>query len=1212
MNKKDFFISYNKANKDWAKWIGGTLEENGYTVYLQAWDIAPGDDFIARMNEFLQCSENYLAVFSSSFWESEYCRKEFQTAFNAYLKGNIKKFLPVRVEDFTPAPLYETTVYIDLFSTNEEKEAESALLNGVGSTSNPRKKEAFPNSMPIKGGQADRGEDFNRPSFPVTNGNLSADGNENVRNIILLETGKNRKGDLFNRLVSDVLHSLGFGDAYFNIPKPGREIDMVLRHRTENRYALVESKAHKEKVGGSYVNKFAGAFDVERGSYERQGSSVTGYFISCSGFTATAIEQEHERSQARKSRNEGSELILLGPTDIVRELIRGNMLCSLNKAVSSVILPEGESLFLCSSADLIACEYGWIWVLYYSSHPKQDATHFAFVHADGNELLGRITNILLVQAKMQDLSFSGLTYISTVSDVVLDKQTAKDAYFRYLENELGDIQFEGMPTDKEAGSVKVNLESIFVPLSFNYVISKQLKKTDRQLNENFENQSATIQDVLTQTLRAAILAKPGGGKSTLIRRIALAYAYPERRKKVDDKLPDCNWFPVYIRCRDLGDNATKSIFEIIGNIASRAEIAPHTAAFCSLIEDQLQDGCVLLLIDGLDEISMEKYRICFVNQLRTFVATYPTVHLVVTSRETGFRAVAGTLSSYCQQYSIDSLNEEQIRFLSLKWHQAILGELDQAKQDSDKVCDIIVNDPRIVALAENPLLLTTLLFVKRCVGYLPTKKCRLYEEMIKLLLVTWNAAAHDRLDLDETEPQLAFVAHYMTVQGQQKITRSQLERCIIQARRALPELLSYTKVSPSKFIDQVEERSSLLIQLGLEENDNGQLEPSYEFSHLSFQEYLTARAIVQSWVPDMESSTLLSSVEQHMSENHWVEVIPLAAVLSGRLAKPTIEYLIHACGDTVPPEADMFVEELEDIAALHLGNCVASEVPMSQELLENALTQIVRRNLRLRRLLSRGTGKSYSRERDFNIFNTILKSKYGTTYREYIQFNLFEALNPIYINQFSDAWLTICQENGYPGLSSIVALLKESNNRQDRITGALLMMHFAFRNRRSRSNPSLTRENEFALCDVFSSLLLLLRCDDVLSRFSAAWCIAWSGYGEANIIPASLVPDIVDILIELWVDKSPFFHLNRVVSWALRNICQPSLRIQEHTGMIEAIEKNLTDPKNKFDQYASIHLAVLTGHMTKEKFMHLIDKDMPDKHPPSWRRSRFLKAMGYC
>ncbi len=77
---------------------------------------------------------------------------------------------------------------------------------------------------------------------------------EHIREIILLETDKNKKGDLFNRLAFDVFHALGFGEPRFNIPKSGREIDLVLQHRTENRVALVECKAHSDKVGGADVS----------------------------------------------------------------------------------------------------------------------------------------------------------------------------------------------------------------------------------------------------------------------------------------------------------------------------------------------------------------------------------------------------------------------------------------------------------------------------------------------------------------------------------------------------------------------------------------------------------------------------------------------------------------------------------------------------------------------------------------------------------------------------------------------------------------------------------------------------------------------------------------------------------------------------------------------------------------------------------------------
>ena len=200
----------------------------------------------------------------------------------------------------------------------------------------------------------------------------------------MLESKTNQKGDLFNQLVFDVFHALGFHNPIFNTHKAGREIDIALTHRTENRVALVESKAQDEKISGSDINKFVGALGVERIRYEKEGARVVGYFVSMSGFKESALEQERERSEFCKSQGKSQEVILLGPAEISRELIHGNVLCSLEKAVCAIPIPQNQQLELCPHADLLACESGWVWVLYYSQFSRQPATHFAFVHADGN------------------------------------------------------------------------------------------------------------------------------------------------------------------------------------------------------------------------------------------------------------------------------------------------------------------------------------------------------------------------------------------------------------------------------------------------------------------------------------------------------------------------------------------------------------------------------------------------------------------------------------------------------------------------------------------------------------------------------------------------------------------------------------------------------------------------------------------------------------
>jgi TIR domain len=40
----DFFVSYTQADRGWAVWIAWLLEEAGYRVLVQAWDMVPGNN----------------------------------------------------------------------------------------------------------------------------------------------------------------------------------------------------------------------------------------------------------------------------------------------------------------------------------------------------------------------------------------------------------------------------------------------------------------------------------------------------------------------------------------------------------------------------------------------------------------------------------------------------------------------------------------------------------------------------------------------------------------------------------------------------------------------------------------------------------------------------------------------------------------------------------------------------------------------------------------------------------------------------------------------------------------------------------------------------------------------------------------------------------------------------------------------------------------
>ena len=141
--EKDFFISYNKADGQWAKWVAGTLEEYGYKTIIQAWDFKPGNNFVLEMQKAILSCRRTILILSQSYLESEYCQAEWASIFNYDPTGKRAELIPIRVADVKPEGLLSSIIYIDLFEQQEDV-AIKKLLNGVGYSENPRKKSEFP------------------------------------------------------------------------------------------------------------------------------------------------------------------------------------------------------------------------------------------------------------------------------------------------------------------------------------------------------------------------------------------------------------------------------------------------------------------------------------------------------------------------------------------------------------------------------------------------------------------------------------------------------------------------------------------------------------------------------------------------------------------------------------------------------------------------------------------------------------------------------------------------------------------------------------------------------------------------------------------------------------------------------------------------------------------------------------------------------------
>ncbi|HYX97764.1 MAG TPA: toll/interleukin-1 receptor domain-containing protein, partial [Geodermatophilus sp.] len=87
----DFFISHAGRDTAWAEWLAWQLQEAGYSVELDVWDWAPGEDFVARMQQALESADRLLAVCSQAYFTSVFGGAELRAAFaqSAAAQGRI-------------------------------------------------------------------------------------------------------------------------------------------------------------------------------------------------------------------------------------------------------------------------------------------------------------------------------------------------------------------------------------------------------------------------------------------------------------------------------------------------------------------------------------------------------------------------------------------------------------------------------------------------------------------------------------------------------------------------------------------------------------------------------------------------------------------------------------------------------------------------------------------------------------------------------------------------------------------------------------------------------------------------------------------------------------------------------------------------------------------------------------------------------------------
>ena len=367
-----------------------------------------------------------------------------------------------------------------------------------------------------------------------------------------------------------------------------------------------------------------------------------------------------------------------------------------------------------------------------------------------------------------------------------------------------------------------------------------------------------------------LLGEPGAGKSTVLRYLALLLARQLRGQSAT--VPGwtqppcvpilCPLASVTARMTGEGEDATAALFATLRGLL---EFNAVRAGLGGYLDDALRSDTVLLLLDGLDELSADaapgksSIRALVADAIRTLARQLPGIRIVVTSRTLPYAEPGAwhlTAEDGWVQRTIAPLAFGQVRQFVTDWYAAIAEEMETLSDDeaAQRAADLIatLDTPSYARLREvigSPLLLTMLAILhNNDARGLPRDLVQLYEEFVQLLLDRWEPVRSltaprpgllerlgslPGLELDtlrEVLHELAFDAH-ANAKGQQA-------RGIIDGDKLDGRLLRlFARFTPmpstplASFIEALRFDAGLLQELA---------DRQYAFPHLTFQEYLAA------------------------------------------------------------------------------------------------------------------------------------------------------------------------------------------------------------------------------------------------------------------------------------------------------------------------------------------------------------------------------------
>lgn len=425
-----------------------------------------------------------------------------------------------------------------------------------------------------------------------------------------------------------------------------------------------------------------------------------------------------------------------------------------------------------------------------------------------------------------------------------------ERYIQYLVERFGEVKVLGMPRP-------VPLLSLYVRANILEKITSRSGARVEDLEKFFDLdrrafgvklETKDCEEIVNDLKQFIVLGKPGAGKTTFLRYLTLAMIHEQSQIKK-------RRLPIFIALRDWADKRC-GLVEYITEQFIDCDFNQAKP----FVENILKQGNCIVLFDGLDEVSQEANLDGIIRAIRDFSEKYLKNQFVMSCRVAAY-------NHWFERFidvEMADFNEEQIEKFVKNW---FITEPKTAEE-----CFIHLKaTPQLRELSSVPLLLTLL-----CIAYdeyndFPTNRAELYEDAIDALLRKWDSSRrisrddpYKQLSVKQKENMFARIAYGAFTENRYFIRKKDLTKMIGNFISNLPIFKAENiELDSIEVLRTIESNHGIFVE---------RAKNIHSFAHLSFQEYFTAKYIVDNGYAEIEKL-----VNKHLYDYKWNEVFLLVA-----------------------------------------------------------------------------------------------------------------------------------------------------------------------------------------------------------------------------------------------------------------------------------------------------------------------------------------------